>query len=293
MQFILTVNQVKALEWGLNAQQALLFSFVYSAPSWAKSIIIEGKTFYMLSKAKIAEEIPLLTDKPDTAYRLLKALELVEVVELSSTSKITLVALTDKGRTWNTSEIYPSKVGNLSEVRSEIFPTNQDTNNQDTKALKNPSSKKPDSASFDVFWKLYPKKVSKADALKAWAKIKPELIPTIMEALGAHSTCEQWVKDDGQFIPNAATWLNKKKWEDEVRPYAAGRPNSGTDRQSRPSLVDRVRQANAHLLDDEPPAWEPGSFDAEFERIDETDGSFVGADDRNVRAQVGGHARRQ
>lgn len=133
MQFILTVNQVKALEWGLNAQQALLFSFVYTAPSWCRPIVVEGKTYYALSKAKIAAEIPLLTDKPDTAYRMLKALELVEVIELSNTSKITLVRLTEKGRTWNTSEIYPSKVGNLSEVRSEIYPTNQDTNNQDTK----------------------------------------------------------------------------------------------------------------------------------------------------------------
>lgn len=162
MQFILTVNQVKALEWGLNAQQALLFAFVYTAPSWARPTVVEGKTYYMLSKAKIAAEIPLLTDKPDTAYRLLKALELVEVIELSSTSKITLVRLTEKGRTWNTSEIYPSKVGNLSEVRSEIYPTNQDTNNQYTNNQKNPCDQQaehvPVDQIFDIYEKVLPSK---------------------------------------------------------------------------------------------------------------------------------------
>lgn len=136
MQFIVTVNQVKALEWGLNAQQALLFSFLYSVPSWARPAVVGGKTFYMLSKEKITEELPLLTDKPDTAYRMLKALELVEVIELSNTPKITLVRLTEKGRTWNTSEKFPSKVGKISEVGSEKSPTNQDTNNQDTKDPK-------------------------------------------------------------------------------------------------------------------------------------------------------------
>lgn len=138
MQFIVTVNQVKALEWGLNAQQAMLFSFIYNVPSWAKPAVVEGKTYYMLSKEKITTELPLLTDKPDTAYRILKALELVEVIELSNTPKITLVRLTEKGRTWNTSENYPSKVGKKSEVRSEISPTNQDTNNQDTNNQEKP-----------------------------------------------------------------------------------------------------------------------------------------------------------
>lgn len=137
MQFILTVNQVKALEWGLNAQQALLFSFVYTAPSWANPQIVDGKTFYMLSKMKISEELPLLSDRPDTVYRMLKALELVEIIELDSTPKITLVRLTEKGKTWNTSENYPSKVGKKSEVRSEKNPTNQDTNNQDTNNQQN------------------------------------------------------------------------------------------------------------------------------------------------------------
>jgi hypothetical protein len=170
MQFIVTVNQVKALEWGLNAQQAMLFSFIYSVPSWARPVVMDGKTYYAISKEKITDELPLLTDKPDTAYRILKALELVEVIDLSSTPKITLVRLTEKGRTWNTSENYPSKVGKKSEVRSEKSPTNQDTNNQDTNNQKPICDQRDEHVPYESIFKAY------ADILpeKPQPKIKDE-----------------------------------------------------------------------------------------------------------------------
>ncbi|SEC00687.1 hypothetical protein SAMN05216205_1216 [Pseudomonas mohnii] len=155
MQFTVTINQAKALEWGLNSQQALLFAFVYGCPSWAKALKTDDGIFFALSKAKIVEELPLLTDKPDTAYRMLKALEEAGLIELSSTSNITLFRLTQKAAEWNkkqdgsekyptppeskgrkkirsTSEKYPSKVGKKSDLGSEKSPTNQDTNNQVT-----------------------------------------------------------------------------------------------------------------------------------------------------------------
>lgn len=155
MQFTVTINQAKALEWGLNSQQALLFAFVYGCPSWAKALKTDDGIFFALSKAKIVEELPLLTDKPDTAYRMLKALEEAGLIELSSTSNITLFRLTEKAAEWNkkqdgsekyptppetkgrkkirsTSEKSPSKVGKKSEPGSEKSPTNQDTNHQDT-----------------------------------------------------------------------------------------------------------------------------------------------------------------
>lgn len=155
MQFTVSINQVKALEWGLNSQQALLFAFVYAAPSWAAPVKTEDGIFFALSKAKIVEELPLLTDKADTAYRMLKALEEAGLIELSSTANITLFRLTKKAQEWNkkedgsekyptppetkgrkkirsTSEKNPSKVGKKSEAGSEKNPTNQDTSNQDT-----------------------------------------------------------------------------------------------------------------------------------------------------------------
>ena len=154
MQYTVSIKQVKALEWGLNAQQALLFAFVYECPSWANIRESADGTFYALAKGKIADELPLLTDKPDTVYRMLLALKKAGLIELSSTNAITLVRLTDKGRTWNRkvdgqekyptreelvgkkseagSEKNPIRVGKKSEAGSEKNPTNQGTNNQGT-----------------------------------------------------------------------------------------------------------------------------------------------------------------
>lgn len=75
---------------------------------------------------------------------------------------------------------------------------------------------------FEVFWKLYPKKRSLKDAKKAWAKLKPnpELRQTLITALGKQRLQHDWVKDGGQYVPLASSWLNGEKWTDEVGPLA-------------------------------------------------------------------------
>ncbi|WP_460093725.1 YdaU family protein [Pseudomonas sp. S2_B03] len=72
---------------------------------------------------------------------------------------------------------------------------------------------------FPKFWKMYPNKKGKAAAEKAWKKLKvtADLFGQIAEGLAAQVICEAWVKDGGQFIPHPATWLNGKRWEDEVK----------------------------------------------------------------------------
>jgi hypothetical protein len=38
----------------------------------------------------------------------------------------------------------------------------------------------------------------------------------MLAAVAAQATTEQWRKDDGQFIPLPASWLNGRRWEDEA-----------------------------------------------------------------------------
>lgn len=73
---------------------------------------------------------------------------------------------------------------------------------------------------FARFWQAYPRKVGKAAAEKAWKRLKPppELLETMLAALGVAKTTSGWTKDGGQFIPHPSTWLNGRRWEDEVRP---------------------------------------------------------------------------
>lgn len=79
-------------------------------------------------------------------------------------------------------------------------------------------------AMFDEFWTAYPKKVSKAAALKAYRKIKPSesLQAEILAAVSRAKTSVDWSKDDGQFIPYPASWLNARRWEDEAPSQGGG-----------------------------------------------------------------------
>ena len=70
---------------------------------------------------------------------------------------------------------------------------------------------------FDQFWQQYPRKKSKGQAEKAWAKINPDeqLHEAILNGLERAKTSGDWQKNNGEFILHPATWLNAKGWEDE------------------------------------------------------------------------------
>lgn len=84
-------------------------------------------------------------------------------------------------------------------------------------------------AGFAEFYKQYPKKVAKQAAFQSWMKLKvtPELIQQIMGALTLQKESDKWCRDGGQYIPNASTWINGKRWEDEIAPPVARDCTSG------------------------------------------------------------------
>ncbi len=71
---------------------------------------------------------------------------------------------------------------------------------------------------FEIFWSKYPKKVSKEKARKAFFKINfsDVVFSEVLKALDKFINSNDWKKDNGQFIPYPATWLNQKRWEDET-----------------------------------------------------------------------------
>lgn len=78
---------------------------------------------------------------------------------------------------------------------------------------------------FMRFWSAYPRKKSKGEGLKAWKKLKPDdqLVTVMLAAIERAKASEQWIKDNGQFIPYPATWLNARGWEDEENTIKAPR----------------------------------------------------------------------
>ena len=70
---------------------------------------------------------------------------------------------------------------------------------------------------FDIFWQAYPKKKGKAVALKSFLRINPTqtLFDEIMKALNEINS-RYWKTIAKQFIPDASTWLNQERWQDEI-----------------------------------------------------------------------------
>ena len=71
---------------------------------------------------------------------------------------------------------------------------------------------------FESFWSVYPRKVGKAQARKAWDKLKlnDDTVKMIAENIALRIKYGEWSDANKTFIPHAATYLNNARWEDEV-----------------------------------------------------------------------------
>jgi len=100
------------------------------------------------------------------------------------------------------------------EIETETYRKEKETET-DTR------SKKPrvtSSAEFENFWSVYPRKINRAVALKAFEKATRKTeADLIITAVRGYKFA-----DDEQFIPHPATWINQERWVDgtptSVRP---------------------------------------------------------------------------
>lgn len=70
---------------------------------------------------------------------------------------------------------------------------------------------------FDQFWALYPRKVNKEKARQKFLKLKKDNLPLILDKLNQQIKSKEWEKDNGEYIPHPTTWINGKRWEDEIK----------------------------------------------------------------------------
>lgn len=90
----------------------------------------------------------------------------------------------------------------------------------------NTDTKESQPNGFESFWSAYPRKVAKPAALKAWSKAKPtdKQIAAILDDVRNRHNSDEWQKNDGQFIPHPATYLNQRRWEDVSEIVSTYRP---------------------------------------------------------------------
>ena len=106
---------------------------------------------------------------------------------------------------------------NVSMSRRNITQTEAEAEADTERSKPSRASRSEADGLFARFWDAYPRKIGKGAAAKAFARLKsPEaLVTRMLAALEAVSRSEQWQREGGRFIPNPATWLNQRRWEDE------------------------------------------------------------------------------
>jgi len=87
----------------------------------------------------------------------------------------------------------------------------QPTDIKNTNYLENTKTKEKHLEAFETFWLLYPKRIAKVDALKAWNKaIKKKTADELIALTKAYSESKL---PDMTYIPYPASWLNKGLYE--------------------------------------------------------------------------------
>ena len=146
MRYTTRINNVRALEWGINMTQAALFDLINECASWASTVTINGVTFYWVSRQLVIEELPLVFRKEDAVYRTLKVLEEKGLVETAKMDGRDYVRITPEGAKWNSHDVPETEPReNSRNVReknrnprensrnsSGKNPTDKDINNQPT-----------------------------------------------------------------------------------------------------------------------------------------------------------------
>ncbi len=80
-------------------------------------------------------------------------------------------------------------------------------------ALQQPEPKNDD---FGPFWQIYPRRIAKAHALKMWLKLSEDEQKAALRALPQHVRYWRITGTDMAYIPHAATWINQRRFEDEI-----------------------------------------------------------------------------
>jgi hypothetical protein len=123
------------------------------------------------------------------------------------------------------------KESNLIKVQARNFNSNeyeilcktnlqQDTNDRINRTPMTNNTKEQTKElygeSFEKFWKLYPRKVSKFESAKVFGKMKKEEIQSAMKAVKNFREVVLRDNVDQQFVPHATTWLRQKRYLDYI-----------------------------------------------------------------------------
>lgn len=131
------------------------------------------------------------------------AKQYLEVLDFKQRTRADLSKFPDPPNDGHVSDTCPSRAGQM-HTYAETY--------SETKAHADDSAS--GFAEFWAAWPRHPRKVGRSKCLAKWKSASLAAhAPAIQKALAAARASPDWLKRDGEFIPQPLTWLNKTPWE--------------------------------------------------------------------------------
>jgi len=137
MKYTISIDQTHSIEWGLSLSEAAMFSFLYSVPSWAEQIFVDNQVWFFASRNKAIDEMPIISDKSDTVYRLYKSLQNKGVIDWKKFGEKDCIRITEKGKQWNSLKTTLGKKSEDTRKNIRNNSENNPINNTDNKTINN------------------------------------------------------------------------------------------------------------------------------------------------------------
>lgn len=175
---------------------------------------------FISSYGKIAQELKLGVQNVRTSINKLK---LTGELTSKGTNKYTVFTVLKYDEYQETNK---QNTNNQQTTNKQLTTNNNNNNNNNENNISTERKKflLKIKKAFDVFWTEYPKKKSKRQAEQSFEKIfmelinrpdeAPNLLKRIITSVKEHIMTEQW--QEFQYIPLPSTWLNQRRWEDEI-----------------------------------------------------------------------------
>ena len=166
---------------------------------------------FIFGRKSAAKELGMPESSVRNRMTKLKNMQNVDIKEDRQYSIISIV-------NWDTYQVDEKKV-DIKEDRQRTGKgqaKDTDNNVKNVKKKRKHAKKRSYTDEFNEVWLVYPNGANKFNAFERWLKMNGDR-PENEELISAiKMQSPKWEKDGFKFTPLFSTWLNNKRWEDEV-----------------------------------------------------------------------------
>ena len=206
-------------EWYADAETLkvflhLLLSANFEDKKWMGIVVKRGQL--VTSYPSLSENTRVSVQSLRTIIKRLKS---TGEITIESTNRFSIVTIVN----YDAYQDVPSGINRPNDSTANRQPTGnqQATNRQPTttKEYKEVKNIYTYEIAFEKIWEAYPnrKNQSKRKAYEGYLKYIKNKVPlkVILDVIEKQKKSKPWLKDNGEFIPHCATWINGCMWESE------------------------------------------------------------------------------